>query len=126
MKSIFRLLALSLLFMSFQCDDNNHQGITQQMLDAKKQEILQYIASFSCTENSQCNHIAFGAKPCGGPREYLAFSNNVDLQVLQTMVDEYYHMDHARNIQTGAVSDCLLVGPPSTVDCVNTVCTIIN
>jgi len=126
MKTKLLLIACAFLFLSMQCDDDNNTGTTQDMLDNKKQEIVSYINSFSCGENSNCNYIAFGAKPCGGPREYLVFSSNVDLAALQTMVDEYYAMDNAYNIKTNAVSDCLLVGPPSNIGCTNNICTIIN
>ena len=126
MKTKLLLVLCSFFLLSMQCDDDNDTGITQGMLDNKKQEILNYISSFSCDEGSSCNYIAFGAKPCGGPREYLVFSSNVDVDVLETMVDEYYAMDNAHNIQTGAASDCAIVGPPTNVGCVDAICTIID
>ena len=126
MKTKILLICFSFLLLSMQCDDENHSGITPEMLDNKKQEILDYINSFSCAEASGCNSIAFGAKPCGGPREFLVYPNSVDQVTLQNLVDEYYEMDNEYNIQTGAVSDCMVVGPPRTIDCVNGVCTIID
>lgn len=126
MKTKILLICFSFLLLSMQCDDENHSGITPEMLDNKKQEILDYINSFSCAEASGCNSIAFGAKPCGGPREFLVYPNSVDQVTLQNLVDEYYDMDNEYNIQTGAVSDCMVVGPPRTIDCVNGVCTIID
>lgn len=128
MKIIARILLLFVLLQSFQCDEDvaNTSDITPQQLEEKKQEILDYIQSFSCTEASSCNAIAFGAKPCGGPREYLIFPNTVNLTTLETMVDEYYEMDNLYNIQTDAISDCMYVMPPTTIDCVEGVCTIIN
>jgi hypothetical protein len=126
MKTKLLLVVCSFLFLSMQCDDDNDSGITPEMLNNKKQEIISYINSFNCTESSNCNYIAFGAKPCGGPREYLAFPSTVDIIILQNLVDEYYEMDNAHNIQTGAVSDCAVVGPPTTLDCVNGICIIIE
>lgn len=126
MKTKILLICFSFLLLSMQCDDENHSGITPEMLDNKKQEILDYINSFSCAEASGCNSIAFGAKPCGGPREFLVYPNSVDQVTLQNLVDEYYDMDNEYNIQTGAVSDCMVVGSPRTIDCVNGVCTIID
>jgi len=125
MKTKLFLAACSFLFLSMQCDDDN-PGITQNMLDIKKQEILNYINSFSCTANSNCNYIAFGSKPCGGPWEYLAYSSSVNFGALQAMVNEYNQMQNKFNIQTGAISDCMVVTAPNTVGCVNGVCTIIN
>ena len=126
MKHLARILILFVLLPSFQCDDNENTRTTPELLAEKKQEIVNYIQSFSCTNASGCLYIAFGAKPCGGPREYLAYPNTVNQSVLENMVNEYYEMDQQYNIETGAISDCMLVGPPNTVDCVNGVCTIID
>ena len=126
MKNILKLLALFILITSMQCEDENPPGITQEMLDNKEQDVLNYINQFSCTDTSTCNYIAFGAKPCGGPRQYLAFPSTLDLGTLQILVDEYYEMNNAYNIQIGAVSDCAIVNPPNTLDCVNGDCIIIN
>jgi hypothetical protein len=126
MKHLVRILILFVLLPSFQCDDNENTRTTPELLAEKKQEIVNYIQSFSCTNASGCLYIAFGAKPCGGPREYLAYPNTVNQSVLENMVNEYYEMDHQYNIETGAISDCMLVGPPNTVECVNGVCTIID
>ncbi len=126
MKYFSKLVLLFIVLQSFQCDDDNVTNITPEQLEEKKQEILDYIASFSCENASGCNSIAFGAKPCGGPREYLVYPNSVNQSDLEVLVEEYYVMDNQYNIQTNAVSDCMVVGPPNTIDCVNGVCTIIN
>jgi hypothetical protein len=127
MKTIIRFLLLAMLLQSFQCNDEEIvNSVTPQQLVQKKQEILDYINSFSCAEASGCNSIAFGAKPCGGPREYLVYPNTVNQATLENLVNEYYEMDNEYNLQTGAVSDCMVVSPPNNIDCVNGVCTIIN
>ena len=45
---------------------------------------------------------------------------------IENLDDEYYDMDNEYNIQTGAVSDCMVVSPPNNIDCINGVCTIID
>lgn len=119
---------MSILLQSFQCDENesNVTEITPEQLIEKKQEILDYINSFPCSSTSNCNYIAFGAKPCGGPREYLAYPSAANQNTLENLVNEYYEMDHLYNLQTGAVSDCMVVTPPNNIDCLNGNCTIIN
>ena len=127
MKLFTGILLLSFALQSFQCDENSSSTqITPQQLEQKRQEIVEYINSFSFTNASICNYIAFGAKPCGGPREYLAFPNTVNQTTLQNLVDEYYEMDNQYNIQTNAISDCMVVAPPNNIDCIDGVCTIIN
>lgn len=123
MKTLFKIFVLLVAFLSFQCSDSNDEVITQPMLDAKKAEIINYINSFDCS--GSCNYIAFGSKPCGGPKEYLPFPSSVNLTQLQQMVSEYNEMDHQYNIQTNAISDCAVVLPPTTVECVNGDCVVI-
>jgi len=128
MKWFFKIFVLSLLLQSFQCSDSNESPdlITSQQLETKKQEIQNYINSFNCSESMGCGFIAFGSKPCGGPRTYLLFSNSVNLTHLQEMVKNYNEMDELHNIQTNAISDCMYALPPTEVKCVNGVCTIIK
>lgn len=125
MKYLIRIALLFVLLPSFQCDEDDNRT-TPEILAEKKQEILNYIQSFSCANATGCLSIAFGAKPCGGPREFLVYPNTVDQTTLEIMVNEYYEMDHQYNIETGAVSDCMVVSPPNNVNCVNGVCTIID
>jgi hypothetical protein len=125
MKYLIRIALLFVLLPSFQCDEEDNRT-TPEILAEKKQEILNYIQSFSCANATGCLSIAFGAKPCGGPREFLVYPNTVDQNTLETLVTEYYEMDHQYNIEIGAISDCMVVNPPNTINCVNGVCTIMN
>ncbi|MEZ4787200.1 MAG: hypothetical protein R2790_04830 [Flavobacterium haoranii] len=127
MKKIVPFILILIALQSFQCEnDNQNDVITEEMLNNKRTEITNYIGQFSCSATSTCNFIALGSKPCGGPREYLVYSNNVDQNELQQLVSEYYTMDSTRNIQTNAISDCAVVMPPENIDCIDGVCTVIN
>ncbi|QBN19237.1 hypothetical protein [Flavobacterium nackdongense] len=128
MKRFFKIVLLAIVLQSFQCSDSNEadDSITASQLETKKQEIQNYINSFSCSESLGCGFIAFGSKPCGGPLSYLVFPNSVNLPKLQEMVKAYNEMNRLYNIQTNAVSDCMVVAPPTEVKCVNGVCTIIK
>lgn len=128
MKWFFKILVLSILLQSFQCTDANNvsDNISSAQLETKKLEIQNYIKSFGCSESVGCSFMAFGSKPCGGPWSYLVFSNSVNLTKLEEMVNDYNEMNNLYKIQTGAVSDCMFVSPPTEVKCVNGVCTIIN
>lgn len=128
MKWILKLIVLSLFLQSFQCSESNEvtNGITSLQLETKKQEIQNYINSFSCSESDGCSYIALGTKPCGGPWSYLLFSDAVDIVKLQEMVKNYNEINEQYNLQTNAVSDCMYVIPPTEVKCINGACTIIN
>lgn len=130
MKNIFRLFLLSMAFLTIQCADSDTDSgsqnlvVNQPILEAKKAEIIAYINSFDCA--GSCNSIAFGSKPCGGPREYLLFSSAVDVTQLEQMVSEYNEMDHQYNIETNAISDCALVLPPDNLGCLDGNCVLID
>lgn len=128
MKWFFKIMVLSILLQSFQCTDPNDssENITSEQLEIKKQEIQNYINSFSCSESIGCGFISFGSKPCGGPYTYLLFPNSVNLTKLKEMVADYNEMNRLFNMQTGATSDCMYQLPPTEVKCVNGVCTIIK
>ena len=126
MKLLTKLFLIVLLFQSFQCDEDIATSITVEMLNEKKNEIKEYIASFPCDESIGCNSIAFGSIPCGGPWEYLVFSNAVDLTFLENEVELYNEMEHQFNINTGATSDCAVVLPPTEIGCVDGVCAALD
>ena len=128
MKWFFKIIVLFILLQSFQCTDPNDssENITSEQLEIKKQEIQNYINSFSCSESIGCGFISFGSKPCGGPYTYLLFPNSVNLTKLKEMVANYNEMNRLFNMQTEAVSDCMYQLPPTEVKCVNGVCTIIK
>jgi hypothetical protein len=128
MKQFFKLIVIAVLMQSFQCEDTNtlDTNISSSELETKNQEIQDYINSFGCSETSGCGFIAFGSKPCGGPRKYLLFSNDVDLEKLNQMVKNYNELDEQYNKQTNAISDCMYQLPPTEVKCINGVCVIIK
>ena len=128
MKHLIKLLAFLLLFQSFQCENEEEiiKPITETQLTQEKQVILDYIATFPCDATVGCSFLAFGSKPCGGPWEYLVFSNAVDLNYLTTKINNYNELENQYNIETGAISDCMAVLPPEEVGCVNGVCAIIQ
>ena len=128
MKWILKISLILLMLQNFQgCDSvEKTNTITHEQLEQKSQEIVNYINSFTCSETIGCSYIAFGSKPCGGPRIYLVFPNSIDVKILKDMVTKYNEMDRLNNIQTGAVSDCAVVLPPNEIRCVNGICTILN
>ena len=127
MKLFVRLSFFIFLLSSFQCDKNETaQQITPNQLEQKKAQIVAYIDSFSCENATACKSIAFGAKPCGGPRTFLIYPNSVDQNTLEQLVAEYYQLDNQYNIQTGAMSDCMVISPPNNIGCVNGKCKILD
>lgn len=130
MKNILKIAVLFLLCQSFQCSKTDDVPTTivpiAEILAQKKVKIQNYINSFLCSASAGCSFIALGVKPCGGPWEYLVYSNNVNDTQLQQMVSEYNALNTEFNTVTGAGSDCMFVSPPAKIGCVNGSCAIIN
>jgi hypothetical protein len=74
------------------------------------------IGTPSCTEDSQCRSLAIGARPCGGPEGFLAYStarsSETELQALSAI---YQAERRKANTQSGRVSDCRALMDPGAV-----------
>jgi hypothetical protein len=125
MKTFLKFFAIVVLFQSFGCQDDSetkNQAAQLESLQLKEQSIKDYIASFTCTENSSCAIIAFGSKACGGPKEFLVYSTSLNVNYLEQQVAAYNEQEANYNMQFNIVSDCLAVQPPENIGCVNGVC----
>ena len=85
-------------------------------LDRLKQEARALAKADGCSAAAQCRTAPLGAKPCGGPWEYLVYcSVTTDSSAL------YRHLDHVRqyedslNTRYGRASTCELVMAPPVV-----------
>jgi secreted trypsin-like serine protease len=73
---------------------------------------------------TQCRVIAFGAKPCGGPRTYLVYSNlKTNEPKLKRLVSEYNSLEEKLNREGNLGSDCMFVGEPQ-ITLLNGMCRI--
>ncbi len=102
--------------LSFEPIDENNISTQEHMIaaDSKIQEMIQ---DTSCTQNSECESIAYGAKACGDPQTYLVYSTqNVDVAQLQPLVNQYNAYAEQYNEENSIVSDCSYV-TPSELEC---------
>ncbi|MEO8295264.1 MAG: hypothetical protein ABI613_07085 [Gemmatimonadota bacterium] len=77
-------------------------------------EVTRMIGDAACGDVSQCRMIAYGAKACGGPKQYLVYSvAKTDSTALAALVARYNAMESALNNSEGRMSDCSMVAPPT-------------
>ena len=57
-----------------------------------------------------------GNKACGGPARYIAYHQSVEREFLD-LVNRFTAVQKAYNEKNNVLSDCLLVGPPRTIQC---------
>ena len=95
-------------------------------LDARYKAVTDMIAPPVCSTSLQCSSVALGAKPCGGPRRYLVYSDvKVNERELRRRTAELFAFELEYNRRNRLVSDCIGVGPP-TPGCVDNMCVDLN
>lgn len=93
--------------------DTGSEAITADQLAAAQSDILAQIGDASCASEEDCRTVAFGAKPCGGPWEYLAYCvSGLDEPALLDAIDDYNQLEQAYNLQEDLASTCAAIGDP--------------
>lgn len=80
-------------------------------------EVRRLIGDAACTADDQCRTLAFGAKACGGPQAYLAWSTRatVDPAALAAAAERHAAVRREELRRSGLMSDCRLVTDPGAV-----------
>lgn len=114
----FSLVAVFLL-MVMACNSDGDNTDDLIALNALLEEIEELAMSEVCEDGSEWRFTALGAKPCGGPSAYIAYSSKLDTLLFLEKVNRYTEEVKDFNIKTGAISDCALVEEPEDVICKN-------
>src|SRR5690554_6853216 len=128
MKSPFliSLFVSQLIFIaSFGCS-NDDESLSCEERETILNEQRNYIRALAeasiCSEDFECRYIAFGNKPCGGPWEYLIYTTSIDTLEFENLVSNFNILEAKYNQECGAISDCMMVMPPSGLECENNKC----
>ncbi len=114
--NLFLILALSLIACTEQ--NTSTQETDHQELSEKYQIIVEIVNSVACTNAEDWTYTAIGAKACGGPHGYIAYSlSGIDVANFLNLVSEYTTAEHEFNIKWGIMSDCSLEPVPTDVIC---------
>ncbi|AUP78740.1 hypothetical protein C1H87_08525 [Flavivirga eckloniae] len=100
------------------------RALTEQEEDHRElmdlfDEIYKLSISVSCTDASDWAFTAYGAKACGGPQGYIAYSKQIDTAAFLQKVEKYTNLEDAFNTKWSIVSTCDLPVPPKEVVCEN-------
>jgi len=80
---------------------------------ALEAKVLALIGDAICDSHDQCRSLAFGAKACGGPQAYLAWSTyRTDETGLNAAAKQYASARRDEIKASGMASDCSLVADP--------------
>jgi hypothetical protein len=84
--------------------------------DALLIEIQTEVSDAACDQPQQCRSIAIGAKPCGGPDSYLAWSSKrTDEKKLRSLVEQHATVRKEENLRNNMQSDCAFVTKPGVI-----------
>jgi len=76
-------------------------------------ELRAMVGSAACSSDSQCRSLAFGAKACGGPAGYLAWSTQgSDEQKLKALAVRQADAQRREIEASGLRSNCMFVADP--------------
>lgn len=79
-----------------------------------------------CQQDNQCKVIGVGARPCGGPDQYLLYSTlHTDEKMLSYTNDRYQKLKKQQNEKLGLMSTCQMLMPPVSA-CIENKCAIGN
>ena len=74
------------------------------------------IGDADCDTQSQCRTVGIGAKPCGGPESWLAWSTkSTDARALQDAVQAQAQLAKDASKHSGLASDCRVRPEPTAV-----------
>ncbi len=87
--------------------------ITKTELDRMKSEARALANPSGCESSGQCASAPMGAKPCGGPWEYVVYCPlTTDTGALFRALEAVEKAEREYNETSGVVSDCMFVTPP--------------
>lgn len=90
----------------------------EQSIRALRQEIIELSESETCKNDDNWRISPLGAKPCGGPRSYLAYPKDIEEQILPK-ISKFNEASADYNRKLGLTSDCAIVPIPSGIKCEN-------
>lgn len=115
----------ALLFVSCIKDYELSQDEQLVELQERYEHIVELAQSESCDDSSDWDYVALGVKPCGGPTDYVAYSQNIDTVKLFHMIKIYNVVQTNYNNQFNISSDCAETPEPTGVTCEDGVPTLI-
>ena len=95
------------------CGDDFNESDDLARLAALKTEVLLLVGEAECSDIGECRSFPLGAKPCGGPWEYLIYSiTDSDTLKIKEKAEEYNEWNRVLNSRYGYESDCGMTEEP--------------
>lgn len=121
MKKLLYLFIGFIIVIAISCSKEDVMTMEQeqQLLNEKLAEIISITNSTNCTDASLWEIIPIGAKACGGPTGYIAYSDTINEVAFLNLVANYTEEQNQFNLKWGVLSDCSVPTMPIGVNCIN-------
>jgi hypothetical protein len=91
-----------------------------------RERIAAMTTSARCNNIVNCRVIGLGARPCGGPEEYIAYSIwDTKIDEIGSLAAEYEFLKEEISIDAGEVGSCEVLPKPD-VNCVHARCVLVR
>ncbi|HET7526043.1 MAG TPA: hypothetical protein VFK10_08890 [Burkholderiaceae bacterium] len=109
-----RLLILAALAFGAACaNDEKPTPAPATVRSAAANDVRALIGDAACQSDAQCSTIGIGAKPCGGPARYVAWSSwRTDGQALRAAAEREAEAQRQAQAVSGRVSNCMVETDP--------------
>ena len=123
MKKIFALLAVLLVATQISWAQKKQKGFTQkqhlQALQHHYKAILKMADNKFCGNANDFAFVPLGTNPCGGAKEYLIYSKNIDRKHFFQLVEQYNQAEASYNQKYNIQGACVVLETPTNINCVN-------
>lgn len=110
------IFLIAILVASCELATNEPLLVSEAELINAQAEIIRLAESIPCTNASEWKFTPMGNKACGGPVRYVAYHQSLEREFLD-LVNRFTALQKEYNEKNSVLSDCLLVGPPRTIQC---------
>ena len=110
------IFLLAVLLASCELATTEPLLVSYEELITAQEEITKLSQSVPCTNASEWKFTPMGSKACGGPASFIAYHQSVEREFLD-LVERFTRLQKEYNEKNNVLSDCLLVGPPRTIQC---------
>ena len=109
---------LALIFAAYACSDSDQvqsahteAGARARLADLRQE--VDVLVGDACGAIEDCRYYAIGAKPCGGPWNYIIYATTTtDSAALAERIGEYKAIEADMNVRYGYSSDCSVPDEP--------------
>ena len=113
------ILAVGLTFINCSADPALIQKQEGQNIERMYTEILLLAKSKQCENPTNWSYTPIGAKACGGPTGFIAYSLQLNTSEFLAKVEKYTNSQKEYNIKWGIVSSCDQLTSPTSIVCVD-------